>query len=455
MPLAPAAVAQSNEAPAPSRKFGDMFRTADGRNHLVTFALISSLFMLWGMCNGMIDVLNSHFQGSLKLTKSQSGFVQFANYIAYFLMALPAGLFAKRFGYKGGVIVGLVLVAAGAFWFIPATKIGTYAAFLLGLFVLASGLTFLETIANPYTTVLGPQNMAGARINLAQSCNGVGWMLGPVFLGSYTASATGKPNVSNADLYIPYMAIGVVVTVLTVIFILSKVPDVPAEESEAPKGGQAGRSKPLWIRPHFSLGVLAQFLYVGAQIGIFGFFINYVRSEATPALSEGLATALPAGWATVEHGAWRVSEFGATRLLGLVAFGLFLLGRLTGSMAMRVFKPQKTLALYSAINLGLMALVVAPLGWLSVIALFLSFLFMSIMFPTIFSLGVHGLGAHTKQGSSFLVMSIVGGALSTIVMGAIADATNMSISFLLPLACFAGVLLYASQWERLEARSRA
>lgn len=455
MPLAPVAV--RTETPAGGTPAGGMFRAADGTNYLVPFALITSLFCLWGMCNGMIDVLNKHFQGSLQLTKSQSGFVQFANYFAYFLMALPAGMFAKRFGYKGGVIMGLALVAAGAFWFIPATKIGTYSAFLIGLFVLASGLTFLETIANPYATVLGQPRYAAARINLAQSFNGVGWMLGPMLLSSFTLSKTEEVNTSNAELYIPYIGIGVLVVVLAVIFHFSKVPDVAAEESSATAGtaGHAGRS--LWSRPHFSLGVLAQFLYVAAQIGIFGFFINYARSEAVPALGAGLAGALPGSWVFQDKTTqlFHFSDFGAGQLLGLVCFGLFLVGRLTGAAVLKTFKAQRTLALYAVINVVLLALVVAPLGWTSLVALFVSFLFMSIMFPTIFALAIHGLGEHTKQGSAFVVMSIVGGAVSTIVMGYIADQTNMRISFILPLVCFVGVLLYATQWERLEARSRA
>jgi FHS family L-fucose permease-like MFS transporter len=405
----------------------------------------------------MIDVLNKHFQGSLHLTKSQSGFVQFANYIAYFLMALPAGLFAKKFGYKGGVIVGLALVATGAFWFIPATKIGTYAAFLTGLFILASGLTFLETIANPYAAVLGPPKMAAARINLAQSCNGVGWMLGPMVLGSFTLSSTGAVNTSNASLYIPYLGIGILVVVLAIIFVRSEVPDVKAEDSSRAAGLEGKSTRSLWSRPHFSLAVLTQFLYVAAQIGIFGFFINYVTSEATPPLGEGFARLLPKSWSYVDSitGLHHFSDLGGAQLLGFVGFGLFLVGRLTGSFALRVFKAQKTLALYALANVVLLALVVAPLGWVSLAALLTSFLFMSIMFPTIFSLGIHGLGEHTKEASSFIVMSIVGGALSTIVMGYIADKTNMRISFLLPLICFAGVLAYATQWERLEQRSRA
>ena len=160
-----------------------MFRSADGTNLAVPFILITSLFLLWGFCNGMIDILNKHFQDALKINKEQSGLVQAANYLAYFIMALPAGLIAKRIGYKGGILVGLVLIALGAFWFVPAVNIGTYWAFLLGLFVIASGMTCLETIANPYATVLGPPESGPTRINIAQTFNGVGWILGPIVGG--------------------------------------------------------------------------------------------------------------------------------------------------------------------------------------------------------------------------------------------------------------------------------
>ena len=165
-----------------------MFRTADGRNLFFTFALVTSLFLLWGFCNGMIDILNKHFQDSLHINKQQSGLVQFANYLAYFLMAIPAGLIAQKFGYKGGILVGLVLIAGGAFWFIHAVSIGTYSAFLLGLFVIAAGMTCLETIANPYTTVLGPSESGATRINIAQTFNGVGWILGPIVGGHFVFS---------------------------------------------------------------------------------------------------------------------------------------------------------------------------------------------------------------------------------------------------------------------------
>src|SRR5664279_6649836 len=194
-------------------KSAGLFRTPDGRNLFATFVLVTTLFLLWGFCNGMIDILNKHFQNPLHINKFQSGFVQFANYIAYFLMAIPAGMIARKFGYKGGIIVGLVLIAAGAFWFIPATSIGTYWAFLLGLFIIAAGMTCLETIANPYTTVLGATESGATRINIAQTINGAGWILGPI-VGSHFVLAGSKGANANAGLTTPYLAIAVFVALL-------------------------------------------------------------------------------------------------------------------------------------------------------------------------------------------------------------------------------------------------
>ena len=179
-----------------------LFRLADGRNVVVTFALVSSLFLLWGFCNGMIDTMDKHFQDQLHLTKAQSAWVQFAHYMGYALMALPAGLLTRRIGYKGGIISGLMMVAAGGFWFIPATHIAQFWAFLLGVCFIAMGLTVLETVANPYTTVLGPKSSSATRINLAQSMNGVGWILGPVVGGAFFYSESGA-QVAHGQIWIP------------------------------------------------------------------------------------------------------------------------------------------------------------------------------------------------------------------------------------------------------------
>src|ERR1039457_3301374 len=195
-----------------------LFIGSDGKSLLVTFVLVSSLFLLWGFCNGMIDVMDKHFQEELSLTKSQSAWVQFAHYLGYFLMSMPAGLLASKLGYKGGIVTGLLIVAAGGFWFIPATHIAAFWAFLVGVCVIASGLTFLETVANPYTTVLGDPRYAATRINLAQSCNGIGWIFGPIVGGKffYSKNAAGL-STGSQTLYIPYVVVAVAVLVIAVI----------------------------------------------------------------------------------------------------------------------------------------------------------------------------------------------------------------------------------------------
>src|SRR5690242_10190246 len=203
-----------------------MFVTPDGQNVLFTFILVVFLFALWGFCNGMIDVMDKHFQEELHLSLSQSAWVQFAHYLGYFLMSLPAGWLALKLGYKGGIIAGLLLVACGGFWFIPATHLAAFWAFLLGVCLIASGLTFLETVANPYTTVLGPKELAATRINLAQACNGIGWICGPIAGAQffYAKDAAGH-STGSQTLWIPYVAVAVVVVVLAVIFYFAPVPD--------------------------------------------------------------------------------------------------------------------------------------------------------------------------------------------------------------------------------------
>jgi MFS transporter, FHS family, L-fucose permease len=431
-------------------KIGNLFRDANGKNHALTFTLITTLFLLWGFCNGMIDILNKHFQNSLHINKMESALVQFANYMGYFFMAVPSGLLARRFGYKGGILIGLVLIALGAFWFIPATHIGTFSAFLLGLFVLASGLTFLETIANPYTTVLGSPEMSATRINLAQTCNAVGWILGPYVAGCFVFSSNAATPSNNDSVYMPYLIVGVAVTILIVLFSLAELPEIKVEDETAP-GTTSSSGKPLFQRWNFMSAVLAQFLYVAAQTGIFSYFVNYVTSADMPTLSQGLASMLPTAWTAIgADGAYHVTDLGASRLLASGGFVLFLAGRASGSAALSIFKAHTTLALFALVNTIMMLLIVIPSGWFSVTALFLSFFFMSIMYPTIFALGIRGLGEHTKLGSSLIVMSIVGGAIMPLLMGWLADVFSMRIGFIVPLLCFIYITFYAAFWPTLE-----
>ena len=479
----------------PAAKGGSLFKTADGKNFFIIFALVTSLFLLWGFCNGMIDILNKHFQDTLHINKEQSGLVQFANYLAYFLMAIPAGLIARKFGYKGGILVGLTLIAAGAFWFIPATSIGAYWAFLLGLFVAATGMTCLETIANPYTTLLGPPESGATRINIAQTFNGLGWILGPVVSAQFVFSGGEGAN-ANAGLSTPYMGIGVFVAILLVIFIVSKVPDLHAVDENRKSAEQKNNLKPstgqlaaigialaivcgllyffiapifglVWtmlnipeatLRPtkygllvagyiisfmlvsknwdmfrrkHYTLGIGTQFLYVAAQTGIFSFFVNYVL-ENDPG----------------------VTKLQAAHWLGVIGFGLFMGGRACGSAVISQFKPHLVLAAYAVINVALCAVTMGG-GQLGLIALFGTFFFMSVMFPTIFALGIRGLGDHTKLGSSLIVMSIVGGAIAPPFMGHIADVHSMRVGMVVPLVCFVFVAFYGAFWQKLEAKDSA
>jgi FHS family L-fucose permease-like MFS transporter len=426
-----------------------MFRLADGRNVFVTFLLVSSLFLLWGFCNGMIDVMDKHFQTELKLTLAQSAWVQFAHYLGYFLMALPAGWLATKLGYKGGIIAGLLMVAVGGFWFIPATKIAAFWAFLLGVSVIAAGLTFLETIANPYTTVLGPARYAATRINLAQSCNGIGWIGGPIAGAAffYSKDATGA-NTGSATLWIPYAAVGVVVLVLAVIFFFSPMPDVRMEDDYQLDESTPTVTHSIWKHPHFVMAVCAQFLYVAAQAGIFSFFINYVTTQ-TPPLPESWTSGFLKHWfESSKDGALALSDKGAANLASL-GFFCFLAGRFSGAAILRKFAAHNVLGLYGLINVIVCLLVVLKLGWLSVICVFLSYFFMSIMFPTIFALGIHGLGARAKKASAYIVMAIMGGAILPKLMGHVGDLYGMSRAFVVPLACFAFVSFYGYAWPRL------
>jgi len=426
-----------------------MFKTEDGKNYVFTFALVSTLFLLWGICNGMIDVMDKHFQDQLHLTKAQSAWVQFAHYLGYLLMAMPASWLARKIGYKGGIISGLLLVALGGFWFVPATYISSFWAFLLGVCVIAMGLTVLETVANPYTTVLGPKNSAAARINFAQSFNGVGWIFGPIIGGAFFYSAGGA-GVAQGRLYIPYLIVAIVVILMSVIFYFAHVPDLNTEdEYQLNDSTDATVKRSIWSHPHFTGAVAAQFFYVAAQAGIFSFFINYIIEEM-PSLGQGVSSSWFFKDRTILRDAgYYVNEQGATFLLGTIGFPLFLLGRATGAAILRKLKAHQVLGTYAIANVILCGIVVLKIGWISVGSMFLSFFFMSIMFPTIFALGIYGLGVQAKRASGFIVMAIIGGAIMPKVMGYLGDVYNMSVSFLVPLCCFVLIAIYGYSWPRL------
>ena len=393
-----------------------------GKSYLVPLILITSLFLLWGFAHGLLDVLNKHFQGVFTMTKAESGLVQFSTYIAYFLMALPAGAFMKRYGYRKGIIMGLLLFAIGAFGFIPAAFLHSATPFLIALFVIACGLCILETAANPYSTILGPSASAAQRLNLSQSFNGLGWILGPLVGGLLIFGASEGDSMALTK---PYILVGGIVLFVALLFFFTKLPEIkPEEEEEVTAIVEEKPAASLWKRRQFVRSVVAQFCYCAAQTGIFGFFINYV-TEMDPG----------------------ISNLRASRILAFGGMALFMIGRLSGSFTMKWLAPGRLLTWYSLLSAVCMALVVASVGTLSLYALYLSFFFMSIMFPTIFALGLEGMGVYTKKASSYIVMGVAGGAFSPMLMGYIGEE-NMALGFIVPLIAFLYILYFAIKCNR-------
>ncbi|WP_129714117.1 L-fucose:H+ symporter permease [Pedobacter sp. SYP-B3415] len=436
-------------------KPASLFRTENGTNYVVPFIFICSLFLLWGFAHGLLDVLDKHFQDILHVSKAQSGFIQFSLYIGYLAMAVPAGLFMKRYGYQRGIILGLILFAIGAFLFYPAAKIASFLPFLLALFVLACGLACLETAANPYSTILGPKEYAARRINISQSFNGLGWILGPLMGGLFIFGAESSPETNKFDsLLKPYMMIGMVVVAVAVLFMIIRLPEVKEDSDTEVTEDPPMRN--LLKHPAFVLAVIAQFLYVAAQTGVNSFFINYV-TETIPDVRTPVAGIMEnLGWFG-EVFMPKNPEQAASLILAIGGMGLFWIGRLSGSYMMKFILPQRLLGFYAVMNTILVGIVLMEWGWASVIALFLTYFFMSVMFPTIFALGVFDLGPLTKKGASFLVMAVAGGAFCPPVMGAIGDNFGMSIAFVIPMVCFAFIAWYAI-WgigKKIEAKDMA
>lgn len=395
-----------------------LFKGKEGQNYLFPFILVTSLFFMWGFAHALLDVLNAHFQEILNISKAKSALVQFALYGGYFVMGIPAGLILKRFGYKKGIVFGLMLFAIGAFLFYPATLIRTFAPFLFALFVIACGLTCLEAAANPYTTVLGPPESGARRINLAQSFNGLGWILGPLLGGLFIFSGEGDPFTSLAK---PYIGIGVLVLLIAVLFIRTPLPQIQSETNDSVQQTADGKStyKDLLKHRLFIFAVIAQFFYVAGQTGIGSYFINYVV-EVRP----------------------DISHLQASQILAFGGMGLFMIGRLTGSFFMKFIEPKKLLTFYAAANVILMFVVMMGCGMASVICLFTSYFFMSIMYPTIFAMGINGLGRNVEKGSSIIVMSVAGGAVVPMIMGYIADLHAMTTGFIVPMLCFVVIFIF-------------
>jgi len=382
--------------------------------------LITSVFFLWGLSYGLLEVLNKHFQEILTISKAQSGLLQTAYFGAYFLAAFPAATFMRRSGYKNGLLLGLCLYAFGALLFIPASFYGQFWPFLGALFVLACGLACLETAANPFMVELGDQNDASKRLNLAQSFCGLGCFVGPLlgglFLFNGANSTTGGTNTAPPleSIRIIYAGLAFIVILIAIYIKNTTVLNAHINIDERGKTERAMRADKQFI-----FGVAALFFYVAAQVGAGALFINYVT----------------------EYGENLTSRRGAF-LLSTALF-IFMIGRFVSTWLMGYVKPNWLLRCYSLISLVLCALVMMGWGSVSVIALTAMFFCMSIMFPTIFSIAITNLGAHTKRGSSILMMTMIGGAIAPSLMGYIADNAEIKFAYVVPFVCFIAIFLYS------------
>ena len=398
------------------------------------FVLIISLFFLWALANNFNDILIRQFQKSLGLDRAQAGFIQFVFYICYFVVALPAGLLMRRFGYKAGILTGLLLYAGGALLFFPASLMLSYGAFLFALFMIAAGAACLETTANAYTSSFGDPGTAVQRLNLAQAFNGLGACLAPVigamliFSGVEHSTATVEAmspaalaayRASEAStVQLPYTLLALAALLVAGAVAVTRLPAAQPHDgaSLADQFHRLARHRPL-------VGaVIAQFFYVGAQVGIWSYFIDFVK-DVTPS----------------------VTERNAAFLLS-ASLVLFMIGRFSGTIMMARVRPVRLLAGYALVNVVLCAIAAFAAGWIAVGALMLSSFFMSIMFPTIFALGVEGTGPAKPLGSSFIIMAIIGGAIFPPLMGMVAvRAGEVPIAMLLPLVCFAAIAIYAGR----------
>src|SRR5688572_26562845 len=424
---------QPRSCSATCRKAGPRGLMQSAKKELITpgylgaTILIVALFAFWGMSNSLNDVLIPQFRKTFQLGDFASSFVQFATFIGYFTFAIPASLFMRRFGYRAAVVMGLVLFGTGALLFYPAAHFGEYHFFLGALFVVASGLSFLETSANPMIAAMGTPETADQRLNFAQMFNPLGTIFG-VFVGkelilsehhlspeqiqSMEPAARSAWQASElAAVKLPYMGIACVVLLWAVLVAVARFPPLArkvVEDADASAGGFSG----LLAFPRYWLGVLAQFAYVGAQVGVWSFVIRYTQVN-TPGTAEKVA---------------------ADNLI--ITLTLFFAGRFIGTLLMSKFRPASLLATFAVADVALCAIAALSGGNTGLYALMATSFFMSIQFPTIFTMSLRGLGTHTKSGSSFLVMAIVGGAVIPPVMGLVSDASNINMAMLVPALCF-------------------
>jgi len=410
------------------------------------FILVTSLFFAWAFAASLNDVLIRQFQKALSVSRAESSFIQLAFYVGYFCAAIPAGLLIRRAGYKPAIILGLSLYAAGAFLFYPAASVQRFGWFLAALYIIAFGLAFLETAANPYVSILGKPRTASARLNLAQSFYGLGAIFGPIIggmfifsgiehsaaeLGAMTPAQISAYHASeSAAVQLPYLIIGLGITLLAVVVAYTPFPKLTMEDTSTARGEATLRSMlgVLEVRT-LRWAVVAQFFYVGAQVTVWSFFIDF---------SKALLPSLPERWT-------------AFMLSGSLA--LLMLGRFSGAFIQAKVRPDRMLACYGAVNVGLCLLAAAGTGWLAVASLWMTSFFMSIMFPTIFALGVRGLGERTELGASFLIMSIIGGAIIPPLTGVLSERMGgIHLAMVIPGACFLVCTLFALILPRIASR---
>ena len=400
---------------------------------LFPFLVVTALFFMWAIPNNLNDILIRQFMKSFEINRSGAAGIQIWFYLGYFLLAVPAGQLMHRFGYKLGIVTGLILLGTGCLLFYPAAQMGLYSFFLVAQFVIASGLSFLETASNPFIAQLGPTASSERRLNLAQAFNPLGsitaGLIGTLFIFSgvkhtdaetaaMQAAGTYQAYLHSETLRVvtPYLVLGCFALLWAVLVGLTKFPPSGVEDVSREDAGPP-RHVSLFQR-HFLLAILAQFLYVGAQVGTWSYFIPYVES------------------------ATGVGDKAAGYMLtGTLA--AFAVGRFSSAWLMKHFHARSMLGVYSLVNVALGLVAVTRPGWVGAMCLLTTSLFMSIMFPTIFALGLKGMGDKTKTAGSLLVMAILGGAVLTKVMGMVADASTLQVSYLVPVACFAGIALYA------------
>src|SRR5258708_1799895 len=401
---------------------------------------VTSLFFLWAFLHNLTPIMIPHLKKACQLNDTQSSLIDFSVYLGYFVIAIPAGLFMHRFGYKKGILCGLLLYAAGDLLFIPAASERNYLLFLFSLFVTASGATFLETVAQPYITILGDRETSAQRLNFAQSFNGLGAMVAPLIGTNFILSgiehtprelelmkASGQLNgylQSEANtVKLPYLVIASIVILVGIFFLFTRLPEVKEPDADAHGTEFSFR---IFRFSHVKWAVIAQFFYVGAQVGVGSFFIRFSR----------FVTGMP--------------EKEAGHLWAYIAMVGFMAGRFLGTFFMRYIKPATLLSLYACINITLLTIALTIKGPVAVYAVMATPFFMSIMFPTIFALGIKDLGEETTLASSFLVMSIIAGAFAPLLIGVISVKTgSMHVAYTVSCLCFAIILFFGVKGHKI------